>query len=243
MKKNKYFAQFGEDEILHGIFNKNEGVCVEVGGFDGVTGSNTLFFEKLGWRCLIIEPMPDFCEKIKAVRNCEIAELAASDKIGEVEFFVASGVETLSTIENNDDHFARIKKLSDKEIKKISVKTMPLNNVLIDRGYTNIDFMTIDVEGHEMSVLAGMNFNLIAPRILIIEDNSNGDDSKVRDYMHKHSYVRFKRTGCNDWYINRRDPIVSISQIILTQISITSSALWRKAKSTMKKLLAFKKNK
>jgi hypothetical protein len=44
MELNKYYAQFGEDKILNQIFNKNEGVCVEVGGFDGITGSNTLFF-------------------------------------------------------------------------------------------------------------------------------------------------------------------------------------------------------
>ena len=57
MNSNKYYAQFGEDKILNRIFNKKTGNCVEVGGFDGVTGSNTYFFEKLGWRCLIVEPM------------------------------------------------------------------------------------------------------------------------------------------------------------------------------------------
>lgn len=240
MKTIKYFAQFGEDKILHKIFNKSEGVCVEVGGFDGVTGSNTLFFEKLGWRCLIIEPMPDFCEKIKKNRSCEIAELAASNKVGEVEFFVASGVETLSTIEKNEEHFARIKNLSDEEIKKIKVKTKRLDDILMDYGYKNIDFMTIDVEGHEMSVLSGMEFKLTRPRILIIEDNSNGDDCKVKEFMRKFSYVRFNRTGCNDWYIDKQDPIVSKMKIMVVETAIFLNAIWRKTKSTIKKLIGIK---
>ena len=82
-----YYAQYGEDKILNQIFaGKTDGVCVEVGGFEGVTDSNTYFFEKLGWRCLIVEPMPDFCEKIGMVRHCDIAEIAASDAEGEVQF-------------------------------------------------------------------------------------------------------------------------------------------------------------
>jgi FkbM family methyltransferase len=240
MELNKYFAQFGEDKILNQIFNKNEGVCVEVGGFDGITGSNTLFFERLGWRCIIVEPMPEFCRKIKAVRNCDIVEVAASDKDGEVDFYVASGVETLSTIEKNDGHFARIKSLSNQEIKKINVKTARLDDILIKLGIDNVDFMTIDVEGHEMSVLSGMDFEVIVPRILIIEDNSNGESSQVRDLMRTFSYVRFKRTGCNDWYINKRDPIVTLSGIASTEASIFFSVIFRRIKSKVKKIIRLK---
>lgn len=233
MNSKKYYAQFGEDKILNQIFNKTKGNCVEVGGFDGVTGSNTYFFEKLGWRCLIVEPMPDFCEKIRNVRNCEVAEIAASNKTGEVEFYVAAGVETLSTIEKDDQHFARIKSLSNKAIKKITVNTARLNDIFIERQMTDIDFLTIDVEGHEMSVLLGMSFNEISPRILIIEDNSNGADAEVKRFMESVSYKRFMRTGCNDWYAKKNDELVTLSRIVRTELLIT----WRRFRSTIKRAI------
>ena len=44
------YSQFGEDVLLHRIFRKSAGVCVEVGAHDGITFSNSLFFEQLGWR-------------------------------------------------------------------------------------------------------------------------------------------------------------------------------------------------
>ena len=138
MATQTYYAQYGEDKILDELFQKKAGACVEVGGFDGITGSNTYYFEKLGWRCLIVEPMPDFCQKIKSVRNCDVAEIAASDKAGEVEFYVASGVETLSTLQKDDKHFARIKSLSDEEIKKITVKTARLDDVLLEHGMIDL---------------------------------------------------------------------------------------------------------
>lgn len=230
MEANKFYAQYGEDKILNKIFDKNIGTCVEVGGFDGVTGSNTYFFEKLGWRCLIVEPMPDFCQKIRSIRNCEIAEIAASDKVGDVEFYVAAGVETLSTIEKDEKHFARIKRLSDKDIQKIKVKTSRLDDILLERGIIDIDFITIDVEGHEMSVLAGMAFEVISPRIVIIEDNSHGLDRQVNKFMQSKSYVRFKKSGCNDWYAKKDDPLVSVWSIVSTEIPIFLYVLKQKIK-------------
>jgi FkbM family methyltransferase len=222
MPASQYYAQFGEDRILDRIFRgKRQGNCVEVGGYDGVTGSNTYFFEKLGWHCLVVEPMPDFCAKIRAARTCDIAEVAASDKVGEVEFYVATGVETLSTMESNDEHLARIKSLSNEAVRKIKVKTNRLTDILRSHGMAQVDFLTIDVEGHEMSVLAGMSFLEISPRVVIIEDNSNGKDDAVNMYMRGQSYVRFKRTGCNDWYVRSDDELASSWNIARTTLDIS----------------------
>jgi len=237
MEPEKYYAQFGEDKILNELFKKREGTCVEVGGFDGITGSNTYFFERLGWRCLVVEPMPDFCERIRSIRTCDVAEIAASDKAGEVDFYIATGAETLSTIQKDDEHFARIKSLGDEKIRQIRVKTARLDDILLERGMTNIDFLTIDVEGHEMSVLAGMSFNKISPRIVIIEDNSFGSDTQVKKLMETVSYVRFKRTGCNDWYAKNDDRFVSTMQVLHTELSIFATFIWRRFKSQVKRMI------
>jgi hypothetical protein len=42
--ENKYYSQFQEDKVLSQIFTKPKGMCVEIGGFDGITGSTTYFF-------------------------------------------------------------------------------------------------------------------------------------------------------------------------------------------------------
>lgn len=237
METKKFYAQFGEDKILNEIFDKKMGTCVEVGGFDGVTGSNTYFFEKLGWRCLVVEPMPAFCKKIRDARSCEVVEMAASDKLGEVEFHVAVGVETLSTIEKDENHFARIRSLSQQEVEKITVKTARLDDILLERGITTIDFLTIDVEGHEMSVLAGMSFSTNSPRIVIIEDNSHGLDPQVKKFMQSVSYIRFKKTGCNDWYAKKDDPLVTLWNCIATEVPISMYVMKQKIKPFVPRFL------
>lgn len=230
------YAQFGEDRILYDLFGrKNEGICVEVGGYDGITGSNSYFFEKLGWKCLIVEPMPEYCEKIRSARKCEVAEIAASDTKGEETFYIAEGVETLSTMEQDADHFKRIDKEGARGIKEIQVKTDLLTNILLDRGINHVDFLTLDVEGHELRALQGMSFEQIRPRVVIIEDNSLGHDNEVKKFMGAHSYVRFKRTGCNDWYAQQGDVFASWLSVITTEIRISSIVKLRGLRSFLKK--------
>jgi len=54
--KAEYYSQHGEDFILDLIFDhKKSGFFVEVGCIDGLRFSNTLFFEKLGWKGICIE--------------------------------------------------------------------------------------------------------------------------------------------------------------------------------------------
>ena len=56
-KKTKYYGQWETDHIIEGYFEgQTEGKCIEVGAANGIKGSNTLYFEKLGWDCLCIEP-------------------------------------------------------------------------------------------------------------------------------------------------------------------------------------------
>lgn len=238
MSNNQFYAQFGEDRILYDIFNqKQHGVCVEVGGYDGVTGSNTYFFEKQGWKCLVVEPMPDFCKKIRATRSCDVVELAASEKKGNVVFHIAEGVETLSTIEKDAKHFERINKDGGTGIRKIQVKTDLLTNILLDRGINQVDFLTLDVEGHELLALKGLSFDRIQVRFLIIEDASFGEDESVKNFLKEHSYVRFKRTGCNDWYAKKGDELATGLKIMQTEIEIISTVIWRRLKSLIKRLI------
>lgn len=216
---HKFFSQYGEDKLLYKLFNKREtGFCIEVGGYDGITGSTTLFFEKLGWKCLIVEPMAEFCEKIRKVRNCELVQAAASDESGEATFHVAEGVETLSTLEQDKSHASRVQ-WEGGQLKEIKVNKLKLDEILSNLKVKEIDFISIDVEGHEMSVLRGLSLQIYQPLIIIIEDNSHGLNREVKRYLAKFGYARFNITGCNDWYARESDKsLVSPVRIALTEI-------------------------
>lgn len=198
-------AQFGEDRVLEKIFRDLvHGHCVEVGAYDGRTGSATLLFEQKGWRCLLVEPIPVCVEAIKRHRDCVVAGCAASSQEGEATFFVAENVEQMSTLELTPDRAQWIGQVCG-AVKELTVRTATLDSLLAEAGFPEIEFITIDVEGHELEVLKGLTLELHRPRIVIIEDNSVGGDSPVARYMSDCGYVHFKRTGVNEWYARESD--------------------------------------
>src|ERR1700722_4426554 len=83
------FSQFGQDKFVFERFFKDSrepGVFVEIGAYDGVTFSNTLLFEELGWRGICIEPMPSAFEKLQAARAAICVNCAVSDNAGQGSF-------------------------------------------------------------------------------------------------------------------------------------------------------------
>jgi FkbM family methyltransferase len=198
-------AQFEEDRILAEIFvERDGGVCVEVGANDGRTGSASYLFEQQGWQCLLVEPIPALVEEIRKHRTCKVVNCAASASEGEAKFFVAENVEAVSGLDLSPERAEWIERAGG-TIKEITVRTASLDSLLEEAGFDQLDFVTIDVEGHELSVLEGFDLERHRPRILILEDNTVGGDSGVIKHMAKHGYVHFKRTGVNEWYARADD--------------------------------------
>ena len=198
------YAQFGEDVTLHRLIPDGDGLYVEIGGNDGVTGSNTLFFEELGRPCVVVEPVPYLAQQIRARRRCTVIEAAADEREGEAEFLIAAGGDTLSTLNNVNRALSRIDEHTG-GIETIRVRTRTLDSILEEVDAKRIELISIDVEGNELSALRGLTLDRWKPRVLILEDNSFGRDRRVREHLRRCDYVRFRITGVNHWYCARGD--------------------------------------
>jgi FkbM family methyltransferase len=198
-------GQFGEDRILEDIFgDRAHGYCVEVGAHDGRTGSASYLFEQKGWQCLLVEPIPALVDEIRKHRACMVVNCAASSTEGEATFFVAENVEPMSTLDLTPDRLDWIRRAGG-DVTQITVRTATLDSLLEEADFPEIQFLTIDVEGHEMAVLEGFTLEAHKPRIVIIEDNSVAGDRLVARYMSERGYVHFRRTGVNEWYAHESD--------------------------------------
>ncbi len=210
--ESQSYGQFGEDRILQEIFgDRAQGYCVEIGAYDGRTGSASYLFEKRGWHCLLVEPIPALAQKIRKQRACSVVNCAVSDKEGTASFFIAENVEEMSTLDLTPDRLEWIEQVGG-AVKEITVRTATLDSLLAEAAFPEIQFITIDVEGHEMEVLEGFTLEAHRPRIVIIEDNSTSDDPRARGgdprvgrHMAEHGYVHFRRTGVNEWYAHESD--------------------------------------
>lgn len=204
-KQQTSYSQYQEDIFLEDYFrNQDTGACVEVGCYDGVTFSTTYLFERRGWKCVLIEPNPLLQEKIESVRKSKLYKCAASNQSGHATLYIAEGIEELSTLGSDPKHMLRVQRQSE-GVKTITVPTRTLDEILLEEQISKIDFISIDVEGFELNVLKGLSLERWQPKIVILEDNTNFRDETICKYLKKFGYMRFRRTGCNDWYAKPGD--------------------------------------
>jgi FkbM family methyltransferase len=162
------YAQNAEDVLLHRLFPVDyKGFYVDIGANDPITGSVTKHFYDRGWSGINVEPAGIF-ERLSRERPRDInLNLAISDSSGRAILFdypEASCNATLSrAVAAGNEQFA-----FDCEPREVDVVTL---HQLCEQhvGERTVDFMSIDVEGHERAVIAGGDWRRFRPRVLVVE--------------------------------------------------------------------------
>lgn len=165
----RFFSQEGEDVILSRLLDKEMGFFVDVGAHHPFRFSNTYFFYKKGWKGINIDPLPGTKELFNLVRSKDInIQCGVAQTSGTLTYFCFNEP-ALNTF---DPEEARLKNdLPDYFIQEtIEVPVEPLKKILDELSLPPvIDFMTIDVEGMEMEVLASNDWDRYRPTFLVIE--------------------------------------------------------------------------
>jgi FkbM family methyltransferase len=196
------YSQEGEDMILRRIFEgKNHGFYVDVGAHHPIRFSNTYYFYKLGWFGINIEPNPDAGVLFRSVRRRDIhLQLGVSESSGELTYYQFNEP-ALNTFEGNSVQSSLAKKRWQlKATCQVKVERLDriLNLYLPDQ--TSIDFLSIDVEGLDLSVLKSNDWERYRPKCVLIEilESSLEDmmSNQAYDFMRKHQYLLYAKT-CN----------------------------------------------
>jgi FkbM family methyltransferase len=188
-------GQADQDVLAYLYFKgKREGFFLDIGAYDGKTYSNTYALEQIGWKGICLEPLPDVFLQLKRNRLCDCYNLAMSNEPGEAEDFIrAAGVETLSGLESKMASTHKDWILREKgTVERIKVKTVTFGD-LMGRypglgGY--IDFMSLDVEGAEMSILESIDFGAYRFGLIAVEstDETPGESEKLKGFMREKGY-------------------------------------------------------
>ena len=203
-----YQSQHGEVRWLEAYFKGlSNGFFVEVGAYDGVVLSNTVFLESIGWRGVLIEPAPEKAQKCRLNRPLALVfECAAvgSDRIREITFHDVVGGGVYSTSQLSPEHSDRLDRYGLKT-RTITVPARTLDSILEDAHPKHVDFVSIDVEGAEADVLGGFTLSRWWPRAVMIEVNSRSRSSAIRDIFNRSGYVYLTSIAINDVYVPLTD--------------------------------------
>ena len=195
-----WYSQAGQDRWVIDTLGDRAGYFVDVGAYDGVETSNTYALERdFNWDGVCIEASPAVAAACAANRRCVTVAKAVAEREGYV-------------------HFA-----GDRVVVHggIPVACSTLNEILRSvRAPRQIDYLSIDVEGHELVALNGLDWDYYTVTLITVEHNlyangpglkdaifefliERGFDRVVNDALCLDArYPQYYRQPYEDWYAN-----------------------------------------
>lgn len=164
----KSYSQNLEDVMLwRALGEYKNGFYIDVGACDPVADSVTKAFYDSGWRGINIEPMAKAYSLISENRPRDINLNIAVDAVSGVkEFYSVDEGNGLSTAVAE---YASAYKDEGRVVKSVSVQTRTLAEVCNTYVNQEINFLKVDVEGGEASVLKSADFTKFRPWIILVE--------------------------------------------------------------------------
>jgi FkbM family methyltransferase len=183
------FSQHGQDAFVYETFFKSkdgQGYFVDVGAYDGVTFSNSLFFERhLGWSGICIEPLPAAFEKLQGSRTAVCLNCAVADRDGKGEFVdvdmpnfgkMYSGLRA-----EYDQRHVQILNAYMTGARLIEVPLRRLADILDENGVRKIDYLSVDTEGGELKILKSIDLKSYDVGVISVENNYK--DAAISDHL------------------------------------------------------------
>jgi len=202
------FSQYGQESFVLDIVHRGaRGFYVDVGASDGKTNSNTFLLEQMGWQGLCIEPNPESFARLQQTRTgAHCCNVAASDRVSEDADFLQvesgpvgrSGL--LDTYRPED-----LERMQRRQNSRIAVPTRTLEQLFrechVPRG---VDYLDIDVEGHELHVLRGIDFRRHSFEVIGVETRPGfADHANIISFLTKQGYHPVALLGADTMFMRR----------------------------------------
>jgi len=183
-----------EQQLVAQFFGERIGYFVEVGANEPQQRSQTYHLERKGWTGVLIEPQPDLARQLEAERSARVFAVACSSPENAGRRLPLHVAGPLSSL----DRSGMAPSAEPEAVVDVPVRT--LNDILQEAGApVGFDFLSIDVEGHEIEVLRGIDLQRWRPRLIMIEDHV--PDLSRHLYLKSAGYRIIRRYENNGWYV------------------------------------------
>lgn len=207
--QGKYFSLNQLDRKLEKYVDYDGGYFVELGANDGVTQSNSLYFEKYrNWRGVLVEPAPQNflkCQQNRSLRNSIYCAACVSFDYSQefVRIAYSNLMSTPVSLESDIPDPRAHAALGDRflgggeTVFEFGALARTLNSLLLDAGApTRIDFLSLDVEGAELEVLKGVDHQTFRFKYLLVECR---DFSRLNSYLRNQGYSFVEKLSEQDY--------------------------------------------
>ena len=206
--RKRIYSQSGQDALADFLLKRNGlvpkigpyvGSYIDVGACHPVDFNNTFYFYDKGWRGVCVEPNPDLIPTFSQHRQEDIFLSCAIGDRTEVKFLHRFTNPQWNTFDER-----RISKIQRRYEGRVTylgsmeIKVKRLKDIIDELNIFSLDLLSVDVEGFEISVFRGMDFNSVRPKLIVFESilpiETAADDEVVK-FLTSHQYRLVAHTG------------------------------------------------
>ena len=181
-KPSSHYGEFGEDIFVSRLFKDfKKGRYIDVGCYHPFKGSLTAKLYSKGWNGINIDLSQTTIDLFNISRKKDInLNIAVTSFDGETFYYENSPINQQNSLIKSNEYQSKVK-----------IKCLKLNSILEQNNIDSFDYLNIDVEGSEMEVIKGIDFNKFNPRLITIENN----DLLLEDYLKSEVYKMLIENG------------------------------------------------
>lgn len=181
------YTQNNEETYIVTYLSQLRGVGIDIGANDGVKFSNSRMLVELGWKMHLIEPDTTAFESLKEnTRHYPFAyiyNVAIGEKTEQVEFFKASDSLYSTCSQSHTSIFDQIEFGSD------TVQMLTFQDWQKQSGVYQFDFLSIDAEGKDKTILSQIDVEACGLKLLVIEKSQDHSDGELINSMKARAFT------------------------------------------------------
>ena len=182
-----YFSQTGEDIVIRNFLGDiSNGFYVDAGCHEPIKWSNTFKLYLQGWTGINIDADSSMMKKVTKTRKLDINICAAlSDSIKKVTFYKSATSPAVNTINPQTyDEWKLRWNFDDKDREELTTTTL---TTILEKHLPagkKIDLLSVDVEGHDLEVIRGLDLERFRPKLIVAECHEL--DTFTQSDLYKH---------------------------------------------------------
>ncbi|NER33108.1 MAG: FkbM family methyltransferase [Oscillatoria sp. SIO1A7] len=205
------YGQEQEDRAIEYLFGSVDRF-IDIGAYDGIKYSNTFLFALKGARGLCFEPVRWTFTKLNRLYwlnpqvKCINEGISDRERVLEIRSYGA-----LSSIDEtkNTRHRELVKFEANAPVEKITVRSL---NYWLSKypEFGKTDLISLDVEGHELMVLKGIDFSRLQAKCWIVETHhslsglwTHKDYEEINAILEEAGYTACLKNKYNTFWISK----------------------------------------
>jgi FkbM family methyltransferase len=170
------YSQFGEDLLAQEIlgYERRDIFYIDIGAFHPISKSNTYIFYKRGGRGICVEPNP----RARALwrqfrpRDIFVSKGATGGESCHLNYVTDSGYGAQNSFQTKSDSGSSLQH----EVECVNIRQLVAEFLPSEQ---TVDLLSVDCEGMDIDLIRNFPFDLVRPRVVVVEDFEYSEKSEI----------------------------------------------------------------